>query len=55
MGMKHCTWSNVMKPFVSVIYFFTIQATLMRRSTVQSLPIQLVFPGSIAQPQIRQS
>jgi hypothetical protein len=29
------------------IYFFTKQATLMRRSTVLSLPLQLVFPGQI--------
>ncbi len=27
-------------------YFFTKQATLMRRSTVLSLPLQLVFPAS---------
>jgi hypothetical protein len=28
----------------NIIYFFTQQATLMRRSTVLSLPLQLVFP-----------
>jgi hypothetical protein len=28
----------------NVVYFFTKQATLMRRSTVLSLPQQLVFP-----------
>jgi hypothetical protein len=27
-----------------IIYFFTKQATLMRRSTVLSLPLQSVFP-----------
>ena len=30
----------------SIYFFFTKQATLMRRSTVPSLPIQLVFPGT---------
>jgi hypothetical protein len=29
----------------NIIYFFTKQATLMRRSTVQILPLKLVFPG----------
>jgi len=29
----------------NIIYFFTKLATLMRRSTVLSLPLQLVFPG----------
>jgi hypothetical protein len=28
----------------NIIYFFTKQATLMRRSTVLSLPFQLEFP-----------
>jgi hypothetical protein len=30
---------------ISIIYFFTKQATLMRRSTVLSLPLKLVFLG----------
>ncbi len=29
----------------NITYFLTKQATLMRRSTVLSLPLQLVFPG----------
>jgi hypothetical protein len=29
----------------NIIYFFTKQATLMRRSTVLNLPLQLVFPA----------
>ncbi len=29
----------------NIIYFFTKQATLIRRSTELSLPFQLVFPG----------
>jgi hypothetical protein len=28
----------------NIIYFFTKQVTLMRRSTIISLPLQLVFP-----------
>jgi len=34
-------------PFLieNIICVFTKQATLMRRSTVLSLPLQLVFPG----------
>ncbi len=31
----------------TIIYFFTQQATLMRRSTVMSLPVQLVSPVAI--------
>jgi hypothetical protein len=29
----------------NIIYIFTKQATLMRRSTVLTLPLQLVFPA----------
>ncbi len=29
----------------NIIHFFTKQATLLRRSIVLSLPLQLVFPG----------
>jgi len=29
-----------------MFYFFTKQATVMRRSTVPNLPLQLVFPGN---------
>jgi hypothetical protein len=29
----------------NIIYFYTKQATLKRRSNVISLPLQLVFPG----------
>ncbi len=31
----------------NIIYFFTKQATLMRRSTMLSLPLHLVFPSTI--------
>ncbi len=31
----------------NIVYFFTKQATIMRRSTVLSLPLQIVFPGII--------
>jgi hypothetical protein len=30
-----------------IIYFFTKQATLMRRSAVLSLPLQLAFPAEL--------
>ncbi len=30
----------------NIIYFITKQATLMRRSSVLSRPLQLVFPGT---------
>ncbi len=29
------------------IHLFTVQATLLRRSTVLSLPLKLVFPGQV--------
>jgi len=32
-----------------LVYFLTKQATLIRRSTVLSLPLQLVFPGIMDQ------
>ncbi len=42
-------WTNTFRSaafdYAKNIYFFTKQATLMRRSTVLSLPVQLVFPG----------
>jgi hypothetical protein len=33
-----------------IIYFFTKQATLMRRSTVRRFPLQLVFPALTISP-----
>jgi hypothetical protein len=31
----------------NITYFYTKQATSMRRSTVLSLPFELVFPGAL--------
>ncbi len=41
------TWSDqlVTLDYANIIYFFTKQANLMRRSMVPSLPFHLVFPG----------
>jgi hypothetical protein len=36
---------QVLLKLANIIFYFTKQATLMRRSTVLSLPLQLVFPG----------
>jgi hypothetical protein len=32
--------------YIYIIYLFTKQAAFLRRSTVLSLPLQLVFPGT---------
>jgi hypothetical protein len=34
----------------NIIYFLTKNAALLRRSTVLSLPLQLVFPGTVQLP-----
>jgi hypothetical protein len=52
--LPRCLWI-----MPTLFTFFTKQATLMRRSTVLSLPLQLVFPGETQQdlgfvPQPRQ-
>jgi hypothetical protein len=39
--------SSVVVDIENIIYFLTKQATLMRRTTVLSLPLQLVFPDLI--------
>ena len=39
--------SPLVFPVANIIYSFTKQANLMRRSTVLSLPLLLVFPGLI--------
>jgi hypothetical protein len=36
---------SVSLDIVDIIYLFTKEATLMRRSTVLSLSLQVVFPG----------
>ncbi len=38
-------FSSAVLDIVTIIYYFTDQVTLVRRSTVQNLPFQLVFLG----------
>jgi len=53
-GTTQCCWPPCTKQFGStsfdianMIYFYTKQATLMMRSTVLSLPLQLMFPDLV--------
>ena len=44
-GKALYSWPPCTFDTANIIYFFTNLATLVRRSTVLSLPLQLVFPG----------